>query len=78
MRVLSGAMGWIGWAEVHPFTIASMEKTPEGIVLMCKKTGRWTSRLYEMAKVAGYGAAEEGDGGVARSVMVMVEGPYGR
>ncbi|KIJ12744.1 ferric reductase [Paxillus involutus ATCC 200175] len=74
IRVLSSAMGWIGWAEVHPFTIASVAKTPEGLVLMCKTAGRWTGRLYEMAKVAGYGCEE---GGVGRSVSIMVEGPYG-
>ncbi|KAI6121233.1 hypothetical protein F5141DRAFT_1210912 [Pisolithus sp. B1] len=74
IRVLSSAMGWIGWAEVHPFTIASVAKTPEGLVLMCKNTGGWTKKLYEMAKVAGYGSE---DGGMARSVLIMVEGPYG-
>ncbi|KAF9223189.1 hypothetical protein BS17DRAFT_796275 [Gyrodon lividus] len=74
VRVLSSAMGWIGWAEVHPFTIASVAKTPEGLVLLCKNVGGWTRRLYEMAKVAGYGCEE---GGVGRSVCVMIEGPYG-
>ncbi|KIJ60791.1 hypothetical protein HYDPIDRAFT_170073 [Hydnomerulius pinastri MD-312] len=74
IRVLSSAMGWIGWAEVHPFTIASVAKTPEGLVLMCKTAGGWTGRLYEMAKVAGYGYEE---GGVGRTVSVMLEGPYG-
>ncbi|KAL4063459.1 hypothetical protein V8B97DRAFT_2020797 [Scleroderma yunnanense] len=74
IRVLSGAMGWIGWAEVHPFTIASVAKTPEGLVLMCKKAGGWTGKLYEMAKVAGYGLE---DGSMSRSVLVMLEGPYG-
>ncbi|KAH7890412.1 hypothetical protein F5I97DRAFT_1799605 [Phlebopus sp. FC_14] len=74
IRVLSSAMGWFGWAESHPFTIASVAKTPEGLVLMCKKAGGWTGKLYEMAKVAGYGYEE---GGMARSVMVVLEGPYG-
>jgi len=74
IRVLSSAMGWFGWAEAHPFTIASVAKTPEGLVLMCKKAGGWTGKLYEMAKVAGYGRE---DGGVSRSVLVMLEGPYG-
>ncbi|KAI6025945.1 hypothetical protein F5J12DRAFT_715422 [Pisolithus orientalis] len=74
IRVLSSAMGWIGWAEVHPFTIASVAKTPEGLVLMCKNAGGWTRKLYEMAKVAGYGCE---DGGMSRSVLMMVEGPYG-
>ncbi|KAG6330076.1 hypothetical protein ID866_9013 [Astraeus odoratus] len=74
IRVLSSAMGWIGWAEAHPFTIASVGKTPEGFVLICKKAGGWTGKLYEMAKVAGYGCES---GGMSRSVLVMVEGPYG-
>ncbi|KAI6044555.1 ferric reductase like transmembrane component-domain-containing protein [Pisolithus marmoratus] len=74
IRVLSTAMGWIGWAEVHPFTMASVVKTPEGLVLLCKNVGGWTRKLYEMAKVAGYGSE---DGGMSRSVLIMVEGPYG-
>ena len=74
IRVLSSAMGWFGWVEAHPFTIASVAKTPEGLVLMCKKAGGWTGKLYEMAKVAGYGRE---DGGMSRSVLVMLEGPYG-
>lgn len=74
IRVLSSAMGWFGWVEAHPFTIASVTKTPEGLVLMCKKAGGWTGKLYEMAKVAGYGRE---DGGMSRSVLVMLEGPYG-
>ncbi|KAF8443885.1 hypothetical protein L210DRAFT_3395367 [Boletus edulis BED1] len=74
ISVLSSAMGLVGWAEVHPFTIASVTKTPEGLVLMCKNVGGWTNRLYEMAKVAGYGR-EAGD--ESRTVSVMIEGPYG-
>ncbi|KAH7912892.1 hypothetical protein BJ138DRAFT_1082687 [Hygrophoropsis aurantiaca] len=74
LRVLSSAMGWFGWAETHPFTIASVSKTPEGLVLMCKTAGGWTGKLYEMAKVASYGYSEAGTG---RTVKVMVEGPYG-
>ncbi|KAF9239998.1 hypothetical protein BU15DRAFT_74226 [Melanogaster broomeanus] len=74
IRILSSAMGWIGWAEVHPFTIATVARTPEGLVLMCKNVGGWTGKLYEMAKVAGYGC-EEGD--VGRAVLTAIEGPYG-
>ena len=67
-------MGWFGWAEVHPFTIASVaESGPEGMVLMCKRTGGWTRKLYEIAKLGGY---EEGGVG-GREVRVVVEGPYG-
>lgn len=67
-------MGLVGWAEVHPFTIASVAKTPEGVVLLCKNVGGWTNRLYEMAKVAGYGCE---DGDASRTVTVMLDGPYG-
>ncbi|KAG1742968.1 hypothetical protein EDD22DRAFT_920424 [Suillus occidentalis] len=74
VRVLSSAMGWFGWAESHPFTIATAAKTPEGMVLLCKKTGGWTGRLYEMAKAAGY---ESDEGAYGRTVQVMIEGPYG-
>ncbi|KIJ62212.1 hypothetical protein HYDPIDRAFT_94699, partial [Hydnomerulius pinastri MD-312] len=52
----------------------SVAKTPEGLVLMCETAGWWTGRLYEMAKVAGYGYEE---GGVGRMISVMLEGPYG-
>ncbi|KAG8221543.1 ferric reductase like transmembrane component-domain-containing protein [Butyriboletus roseoflavus] len=74
IRVLSSAMGLIGWAETHPFTIASVAKTPDGLVLLCKNAGGWTKRLYEMAKVAGYGCE---DGDATRMVAVMLDGPYG-
>ncbi|KIM41657.1 hypothetical protein M413DRAFT_409883 [Hebeloma cylindrosporum] len=74
LRVLSAKMGWMGWAEVHPFTIASVaENVPEGMVLMCKRTGGWTRKLYEIAKL---GANEEGGIG-GRQVTVIVDGPYG-
>jgi ferric-chelate reductase len=48
IRVLSSGMGWYGWAEAHPFTIASKSHGEDGLVLMCKKAGRWTSNLYEV------------------------------
>ncbi|KAF8960642.1 hypothetical protein BDZ97DRAFT_1922018 [Flammula alnicola] len=71
LRVMSTGMGWIGWAEVHPFTIANVSKSEEGMVLMCKKAGRWTRNLYEIAKKAEYT-----EGGMGK-VKVVVEGPYG-
>lgn len=74
LRVLSSSMGWWGWSEVHPFTIANVTETSEGMVLMCKKTGRWTSSLFNMAQTATYG---ETGMEVGRDVRVMVEGPYG-
>ncbi|TFK37001.1 hypothetical protein BDQ12DRAFT_608543 [Crucibulum laeve] len=73
VRVYSFAMGWFSWIESHPFTIASVSGGPEGIVLLCKKTGTWTTKLYDMAKTNGF--VERGV--VAREVRVMVEGPYG-
>ena len=74
LRVLSYGMGWFGWTENHPFTIASVSKTEEGLVLMVKKTGKWTSRLYDLAIASGYGENGKGTGG---NVKVMIEGPYG-
>ncbi|KAH8823322.1 hypothetical protein DL96DRAFT_270256 [Flagelloscypha sp. PMI_526] len=73
LRVFSSAMGLFGWSEVHPFTVASIAESQEGLVLMCKKTGDWSSRLFEAAKMGGYAMAA----GVERRVMVHVEGPYG-
>ncbi|KAF7419392.1 hypothetical protein PC9H_001981 [Pleurotus ostreatus] len=78
LRVLSAGMGWTGWMEAHPFTIAScgtnigVGGAQEGLVLMCKKAGDWTNDLFELAKVGGYS-----ERGVQRDVKVMVEGPYG-
>ena len=74
LRVLSTAMGIWGMTEVHPFTIASVSKTEEGLVLLCKKSGRWTSKMYELANTSTYG--DQGRE-LGRSIKVMVEGPYG-
>ncbi|KAG2059380.1 hypothetical protein BDR06DRAFT_949427 [Suillus hirtellus] len=74
LRVLSSSMGWWGWSEVHPFTIANVAETSEGMVLMCKKTGHWTGSLFSMAQTASYGETGKE---VGRDVRVMVEGPYG-
>ena len=71
IRVLSARMGWLGWAESHPFTIASVAASEEGMVLLVKKGGRWTGRLYELAKLGGYGEQNES------RARVLVEGPYG-
>jgi predicted ferric reductase len=72
LRVLSSGMGWVGWAEVHPFTIASVGRGQEGVVLICKKRGTWTKSLYDLAKLGGYTKGENG-----RKITVVVEGPYG-
>ncbi|KAI0746323.1 incomplete iron reductase [Daedaleopsis nitida] len=75
LRVLSLGMGWRGWTEAHPFTIASVSRCPsgEGLVLMVKKAGDWTSKLYDLAQRADYGEAN----GLGSTVQVVVEGPYG-
>ncbi|KAG6376746.1 hypothetical protein JVT61DRAFT_1765 [Boletus reticuloceps] len=73
LRVLSTSIGLWGMTEVHPFTIASATNTEEGLVLMCKKTGYWTNKLYEMAQTAE--STQRGQESVRR-VRVMVEGPY--
>ena len=72
LRVFSSGMGFLGWTEVHPYTIASIPNGPEGLVLLCKKAGDWTERLYELAKTGGYNGEYEGT-----KVKVWVEGPYG-
>ncbi|KAI9460820.1 ferric reductase like transmembrane component-domain-containing protein [Boletus coccyginus] len=74
LRVLSTAMGLWGMTEVHPFTISSATHTEEGLVLMCKTTGNWTRKLYEMAQATASGKQGEEPG---RTVKVMIEGPYG-
>lgn len=73
IRVLSRRMGLFGWAECHPFSIASVSKGEDGLVLMCKKTGTWTKRLYELARCVEYGEA----GGAAQNTKILIEGPYG-
>ncbi|KAL0065866.1 hypothetical protein AAF712_007170 [Marasmius tenuissimus] len=74
LRVVSSGMGLFGWSELHPFTIASCAETPEGMVLMCKKAGDWTEKLYTLAQGIS-SSMEEGRG--QGTVRVMVEGPYG-
>jgi len=74
LRILTTELGWLGWAETHPFTVAAVSNAEEGMVLLVKKSGDWTDKLYEMAKRGGY--AEDGLGGV-RIAPVIVEGPYG-
>lgn len=71
LRVLSQRMGWFGWAETHPFTIASASDAvaQRGLVVLCKNTGHWTRRLETLA--------QERMNGSAMTVTVMVEGPYG-
>jgi len=72
--------GWLGWTENHPFTIASIPNTENGLFLMCRQTGTvgsWTTRLFDLAKASGYEHNERGKAAVDMDVLVMVEGPYG-
>ncbi|CAE6503102.1 unnamed protein product [Rhizoctonia solani] len=72
IRVLSFGVGLFGWAECHPFTIAnSPSDVPEGLTLVCKRAGDWTSALYRMANTKSN--SEE-----HRSAYVLIEGPYGK
>ncbi|KAL0579891.1 hypothetical protein V5O48_002138 [Marasmius crinis-equi] len=72
VRVFSSGMGLFGWSEVHPFTIASTTGGPDGLVLMCKKAGSWTNKLYNIA-MESKGLSPDGQG----RVKMMIEGPYG-
>ncbi|TFY62034.1 hypothetical protein EVJ58_g4117 [Rhodofomes roseus] len=74
LKVLSLGMGVWGWAEPHPFTIASVSENPsgEGLVLMCKKAGDWTGKLYALAQRGSDGEAAKG-----KEVTVLLDGPYG-
>ncbi|KAF8628831.1 hypothetical protein AX17_005892 [Amanita inopinata Kibby_2008] len=90
VRILSASshgLGLFGWMESHPFTIASapvrsknqrLAVGEEGLVLICKKAGGWTGRLFDMAKKGGYIESGMAAGGVdiGRSVKVLIEGPY--
>ena len=73
LRVFSRRMGWLGWVETHPFTIASASGAiaQRGLVLICKNAGRWTGRLQALAR-------EEQMDGSGLTLTVMVEGPYGK
>lgn len=93
-------MGLFGWTEVHPFTIASASvstggrgggRGDEGMVLIVKKAGDWTSRLSRLAASNRYqerGELEPEEKAARRRdveslvshsvpVRVWLEGPYG-
>lgn len=67
--------------EPHPFTIASAPATEggligeQGLVLICKNAGGWTSRLNGMAKATQ--PTESGARYASRAVIIQIEGPYG-
>ncbi|PCH39469.1 iron reductase [Wolfiporia cocos MD-104 SS10] len=75
IKVLSSRMGWLGCAESHPFTIANVSENTngEGLVLMCKKAGDWTSKLYELAQ----SRENTETGEMVRKVKVLIDSPYG-
>ena len=73
LRVLSTGVGILGWAEIHPFTVASVNG--DGLTLMVKKAGDWTNRLYDMATKSD--AIYSGGWGSEKKAKVWIEGPYG-
>ena len=82
IRVLSTSLGWFGWRQSHPFTIASAPADSdtnltgeEGLVLICKKAGGWTGKLFDMSKASR--PLESGACITHRTVHVLIEGPYG-
>ena len=78
VRFLTKELGFYGWSIAHPFTIANASDSEEGrgLVLLCKKTGRWTNRLYDAADKCDFYGTEDGLGHY-RDMKVIVEGPYG-
>ncbi|KAI0916569.1 hypothetical protein AcV5_003023 [Taiwanofungus camphoratus] len=75
LKVLSTRMGWYGWFESHPFTIASVGEghDGEGLVLLCKEAGNWTSKLLKLAQGGQRGEA----GDTRKDVKILLDGPYG-
>ncbi|CEL59888.1 Ferric reduction oxidase 8, mitochondrial OS=Arabidopsis thaliana GN=FRO8 PE=2 SV=1 [Rhizoctonia solani AG-1 IB] len=76
IRVLNSNMGMLGWAETHPFTIASISSPKgggDGLTLLVKKAGDWTNSLYSLSQHA---SSAESSGSGSR-VKVIIEGPYG-
>ncbi|KIM54758.1 hypothetical protein SCLCIDRAFT_136113 [Scleroderma citrinum Foug A] len=74
LRVLSTGMGLWGALDAHPFTISSIPGSKQGLVIVCKKVGPWTSKLFSIANQSSYG---ERGLMTNKTVRVMVEGPYG-
>ena len=74
LRVLSRGMGWVGWAESHPFTIASIPHALDGtdgpaekeVVFLIRGRSGFTNRLREHAS-----------NGVSGTVAAYIDGPYG-
>ncbi|KAH8088905.1 ferric reductase like transmembrane component-domain-containing protein [Cristinia sonorae] len=82
IRVLSAKMGWLGWAELHPYTIAGASATlwnsgegggEEGLTLMIKQAGDWSRKLYSVAEHGEYDSWPE----KGTRLRVHIDGPYG-
>ncbi|WWD21829.1 hypothetical protein CI109_106317 [Kwoniella shandongensis] len=72
VRIRIPAFGIPRGLESHPFSIASAPNG-DGLVLMCKAAGDWTTELYEYACQGSI--TETGEKG--RNVTVVLEGPHG-
>ncbi|QRW07167.1 Ferric reductase like transmembrane component [Ceratobasidium sp. AG-Ba] len=82
VRVLNSGVGMLGWAETHPFTIASIsapDGNGDGLTLLCKRAGDWTENLYKMSLPSSAASEKAGAPGVGAGarVHVVIEGPYG-
>ncbi|THH32211.1 hypothetical protein EUX98_g1990 [Antrodiella citrinella] len=79
IRIFSTKMGWFGWTEVHPYTIAAaaLERETyaggEGLTLLVKKSGDWSRKLYAIAEGGKYDSWPDR----SSKVRVHIEGPYG-
>ncbi|KAK8854595.1 hypothetical protein IAR55_003334 [Kwoniella newhampshirensis] len=71
VRLRVPAFGLPHGLESHPFAIAS-SPNGEGMVLMCKKAGDWTDRLFRHASGSSFQSDER-----RRKITVILEGPYG-
>jgi ferric-chelate reductase len=71
-------MGFAGWLEAHPFSIASAPGPESEVRLLVKKAGDWTTGLYDLAQAGQSVRRGEKWETVERRVLVTVEGPYGR
>ncbi len=86
IRVLKGDM----ILETHPFTIACACEGQkdgligiggaDGMILMVKKAGDWTRKLYDLAAQADMEGSDAESSVVGRGtrVKVLVDGPYGK
>lgn len=75
VRIRIPALGGQHGFEGHPFTICSASNG-EGMVLMCKNTGDWTNRLFNLSRTL-EASASEPEEGAGRNVTIIIEGPYG-